>query len=80
LVDQPATSNRAVIARGIVSVELHFFDGTEWEPDWSARVAGGAGQEFPAAVETRVTIESDDGEEHALVSAVWIEAAVPDAG
>jgi general secretion pathway protein J len=80
LVEQPETSNRAVIARGIVSVELHFFDGTGWEPDWSTRASGGGGPEIPAAVETRVTIESDDGEEHSLVSAVWVEAAIPDAG
>jgi prepilin-type N-terminal cleavage/methylation domain-containing protein len=78
LVDQPDTSNRAVIARGIVSVELHFFDGTEWESEWSALGSGGGGRGIPAAVETRVTIESDDGEEHSLVSAVWVEAAASD--
>lgn len=71
-------ASRAVVARGIASVELRFFDGGAWRDTWDAIVASSAPVGQPggermrsAPVMVRIRVRLADAEEPAeLVSAV----------
>lgn len=63
-------ASRAVVARGIASITLRFFDGTAWSDNWDASAsATDKGRPPPAMVQIRVRL-ADADEPAELVSAV----------
>ena len=66
-------ASRAVIAHGIASIELRYFDGSSWHEDWDSTASSGEERGIaPRLVETRIRIADPDGQPVELVSAVYV--------
>jgi prepilin-type N-terminal cleavage/methylation domain-containing protein len=64
---------RAVVAHGVASIELRFFDGAAWHEDWDSLAAGGEQRGVaPRVVEARIRMVSLEGEPVELVSAYYV--------
>jgi type II secretory pathway component PulJ len=66
------SGSRSVVARGIRSVDLRFFDGTTDYETWDSTTRGGPGGTAPRVVEIRLAIVETDGDDIEFVSGVLL--------
>jgi prepilin-type N-terminal cleavage/methylation domain-containing protein len=67
-------ATRAVIAHGIASVELRYFDGSTWHEEWDSTGSSSGDDRAiaPRLVEARIRVANPGGEPVELVSAVYL--------
>jgi len=69
---EPDTGSRSIVARGIRSVDLVFFDGTTEYETWDSTVRGGPQGTAPRVVEIRLTLVETEAEDVEFVSGVLL--------
>ena len=63
-----------VVLEDLQEIELHFFDGVDWQTQWDSNAAGG----LPRAVRIRLMLQSDqDNGPRCFTSAVALRCGAP---
>ncbi len=70
---------RSVIAGGVESVTLRFYDGVSWWESWDSRPGAANSRRVPRMVETRITMHDAEGPPLTFVSGVAVASQI-DAG
>jgi hypothetical protein len=78
--DDLEEASRAVVARRVRSVTLHFFDGATWFESWDSKAAGIQHDRAPLLVEIRVSVLPTEGAPLEFVSAVMLPLGGSNAG
>lgn len=72
-------ATRSVIAGGVESVTLRFYDGVGWWESWDSRPGASNSRRIPRMVETRITMYDAEGPPVTFVSGVAVASQI-DAG
>jgi prepilin-type N-terminal cleavage/methylation domain-containing protein len=64
-------ASRAVVARGLGSIELRYFDGASWHEEWDSAASGARHGTAPKVVEARIRLVAE-GDPIEVVSAFYV--------
>ena len=73
---EPDSGSRSIIARGIRSVDLRFFDGTTEHESWDSTIRSGSRGGAPRTVEIRLVIVEPEAEDTEFISGVLLPFGV----
>jgi hypothetical protein len=73
---EPETGSRSIIARGIRSIDLRFFDGTTKYESWDSTIRRGSRSGAPRTVEIRLVIIEPEAEDTEFISGVLLPFGV----
>ena len=73
---EPDNGSRSIIARGIRSVDLRFFDGTTEHENWDSTIRSGSRGGAPRTVKIRLVIVEPEAEDTEFISGVLLPFGV----